>query len=518
MAVRVDEMAARRGLVLGGVMAAMFLAAMESTVVATAMPTVIASLGGIRIYSWTFSAFLLSSTVSMPIWGRLADQFGRRPAYLAGLAVFLTGSALAGLSQSMGQLIGFRALQGLGAGSLITIGMTIVGDLYGMERRAKMQGYFSSVWGVASLVGPLVGGLLTDHVSWRWVFYINLPFGLAAAAAIAAGLREEGPGRRRGSFDGLGMAVFAAAVSAFLVGLVEVGGLEPWMQSLGLGLLTLSGALLGLFIFVERRAAQPVIPLHLFINPMVRAAAVTGLLAGMAMFGAITYVPLFLQAVVGSTATQAGWVLTPFVLGWVVFSVVAARLVLRVGYRRVVLSGMGALVLAFVLLSGWNESLTRGIAARDITLAGLGMGLIFVPMLIAVQSAVPRSMLGSATSLTTFFRTIGGAVGVAVMGAAMTHRLEVGLTDVVATAPDGLREPLRWLAAHPDFVVNPITRSTLGSEVLGQMRPALAHAVGGVFVVGLVVAVAALISALLVPAGQARDLAARGERATPSGP
>ncbi|HVC65631.1 MAG TPA: MFS transporter, partial [Candidatus Dormibacteraeota bacterium] len=331
------DVAARRALVLSGVMAAVFLAAMESTVVATAMPTVIASLGGIRIYSWTFSAFLLTSTVTMPIWGRLADQVGRRPAYLAGLTLFLLGSALAGLSGSMEQLIIFRALQGLGAGSLISIGMTIIGDLYGVERRAKMQGYFSSVWGVASLVGPLVGGLLTDRVSWRWVFYINLPFGLLAAAAIAIGLRDEGRNRSRVSFDLLGMGVFAAAISALMVGLVEIGAGES-RRPTGIGLVVLSGALLGLFVFVERRVADPVIPLRLFENPVLRAAAATGLLSGMAMFGAITYVPLYLQAVTGSTATQAGWVLMPFVLGWVVFSILAARLSLRIGYRRVVLT------------------------------------------------------------------------------------------------------------------------------------------------------------------------------------
>jgi MFS family permease len=386
-----------------------------------------------------------------------------------------------------------------------------------MERRAKMQGYFSSVWGVASLVGPLIGGLLTDRVSWRWVFYINLPFGLLAAAAITAGLRDEVRIRPRSSFDILGMTVFVAAISAFLVGLVGIGAGDSGGLTPGFWLLALSGVLLAAFVLVERRATEPVIPLRLFGNPIVRAAAVTGLLSGMAMFGAITYVPLYLQAVTGSTATQAGWVLVPFVLGWVVFSVLAARLVLRVGYRPVVLTGMGALVLAFVLLSGWNVSLTRAIAARDITLAGVGMGLVFVPMLIAVQSAVPRSLLGSATSLTTFFRTIGGAVGVAVMGAAMTHRLERELAAVVTTAPDTLREPLRLLAAHPDLVVNPMTRSALGGELLDQMRPALAHAVGGVFVVGLVIAIVALVSALLVPAGQARDLAVHRERVTPSG-
>jgi EmrB/QacA subfamily drug resistance transporter len=510
------DVRARRGLVLSGVMAAVFLAAMESTVVATAMPTVIASLGGIRIYSWTFSAFLLTSTVTMPIWGRLADQVGRRRAYLAGLALFLLGSALAGLSHSMEQLIAFRALQGLGAGSLISIGMTIVGDLYGVERRAKMQGYFSSVWGVASLVGPLVGGLLTDRVSWRWVFYINLPFGLLAAAAIAIGLRDEARDRPRASFDLLGMGVFAAAISALLVGLVEIGAGES-RRSTGIGLVVLSGVLLALFVLVERRVAEPVIPLRLFGNPVLRAAAATGLLSGMAMFGAITYVPLYLQAVTGSTATQAGWVLMPFVLGWVIFSIVGARLVLRVGYRRVVLVGMIALVAAFVLLAGWDESLTRLTAARDIALAGVGMGLVFVPMLIAVQNSVPRSLLGSATSLTGFFRTVGGAVGVAVMGAAMTYRLERALDNLLTTAPAELLEPLRWLAAHPDLAVNPVTRVTLGEAVLGQMRPVLAHAIGGVFVVGLVIAVGALLSAFLVPPGQVRDLAIGHEPVTPSG-
>jgi len=505
----------RRALVVSGVMGAVFLAAMESTVVATAMPTVVASLGGIRIYSWTFSAFLLTSTVTMPIWGRLADQIGRRPAYLAGLALFLLGSALAGLSGSMEQLIAFRALQGLGAGSLISIGMTIVGDLYGVERRAKMQGYFSSVWGVASLVGPLVGGLLTDRVSWRWVFYINLPFGLLAAAAIAIGLRDEGRRRSPTSFDLLGMGVFAGAISALLVGLVEIGAGGP-RRLTGLALLALSGVLLVLFVLVERRVAEPVIPLHLFGNRVLRAAAVTGLLSGMAMFGAITYVPLYLQAVTGSTATQAGWVLMPFVLGWVIFSMVGARLVLRVGYRRVVLAGMGALVLAFVLLAGWDETLTRAIAARDITLAGVGMGLVFVPMLIAVQNAVPRALLGSATSLTGFFRTVGGAVGVAVMGAAMTHRLERALEGALANAPAELQESLRWLAAHPDLAVNPITRASLGEALLGQMRPVLADAIGGVFVVGLVIAVAALLSAFLVPPGHVRDLASGREPVAPS--
>jgi EmrB/QacA subfamily drug resistance transporter len=506
-----------RGLVLAGVMGSVFLAAMESTVVATAMPTVIATLGGIQIYSWAFSGYLLASTVTMPLWGRLADQLGRRRVFVTGLSIFLLGSMLSGLSQSMAQLIVFRAVQGLGAGSLITIGMTIVADLYGLERRAKMQGYLSAVWGVASLVGPLIGGVLTDAVSWRAVFYINVPFGLLVMAAIGWGLAGERIAPRSAAFDYTGTGVFAAAISALLIGLVEAGRGASWLRPSVLGLLALSVVLLVLFVLAERRAAEPVVPLGLFANPMVRAAAATGFLSGMAMFGAITYVPLYLQAVTGSSAMQAGFVLVPFVFGWVVCSIVAARLVLRVGYRSVVVTGMCLLTVAFVLLTGWNESLTPGVAMRDIIVAGVGMGLVFVPMLIAVQSAVPRSVLGSATSVTSFFRTIGGAVGVAVMGSIMAQRLHVALSALLATAPPELQSRLRDVVAHPDQIVNPVARAGLGADVLDQMRPAMAHAVGSVFVVGLVVACAALASAFLVPAGQASELAVAQDPVSPAG-
>jgi predicted MFS family arabinose efflux permease len=289
------------------------------------------------------------------------------------------------------------------------------------------------------------------------------------------------------------------------------------MHASVLGLIALSVALLVAFISIERAAAEPVVPLTLFAIPMVRAAAATGFLSGMAMFGAIPYVPLFLQAVIGSSAMQAGFVLMPFVIGWVACSILGARLVLRVGYRSVVLAGMLVLTLAFFLMVGWSETLTRAVAMRDMGLAGVGMGLVFVPMLIAVQSAVPRAVLGSATSVTGFFRFIGGAVGVAVMGSVMAQRLHEDLAALLATAPAGLQEGLRRVVAHPDLVVNPLTRGGLGAEVLAQLRPSMAHAIGSVFVVGLVVALAALASAFLVPPGQARDLAAAQEPAAPSG-
>jgi EmrB/QacA subfamily drug resistance transporter len=462
----------RRRLIVAGVMLSIFLAAMESTVVATAMPRVVASLGGLEIYSWVFSAFLLTSTVTMPLWGRLSDLLGRRRVFLGGLTIFLTGSALSGLSQDMVQLILFRALQGLGGGSLMTIGMTIVGELFPLERRAKMQGYISGVWGLASLCGPLIGGVLSDHASWRWVFYVNLPFGPLAMLLIATSLTDQARNGRRPVIDYAGLVLFTAAVTGLLLGVLEAGRVSRWSGADVVIPLALAVAGLVAFVAVERRVPEPFVPLRLFGVRMVLAASATGFLAGMAMFGAISFVPLFLQAVAGLSATRAGVVLIPFVLGWVAMSITSARLVLRVGYRIVVATGMGFLTVAFLLLSRWAPGLTQGVAMRDALLGGIGMGLTMVPMLIAVQSAVARADLGSATSMIQFFRTLGGAIGLSVMGTVMAWRLGTGLDQ--------------------------------------------AEALHGVFVTGLLICLIALASAGLVPAGRAQTLARAETRGEPT--
>lgn len=464
-----DERQKRR--VLWGVVLSIFLGAIESTVVATAMPTIVASLGGLHVYAWVFSGFLLTFTVTMPLWGRLSDLFGRRRMFLAGLAIFLAGSALSGLAQDMIQLILFRMVQGLGAGSLMTIGMTIVGELFGLERRAKMQGYISGVWGLASLLGPLLGGFLADHVSWRWVFYLNLPIGAVAMALIAGALRDEPP-RRRPAIDYAGLSLFAVGVTALLVGVMEAGRFGAWARPEVVAPLVVAAVALGIFVPVERRVAEPIVPLQLFKNRVVLAAAVTGFLTGTAMFGAISFVPLFMQSVIGTTATGAGFVLTPFVLGWIALSIGSARAILKLGYRRVVIAGMTCLMLAFFLMSRWDATLTQVGAMGHVLLAGVGMGMNMVPMLIAVQSAVPRAELGAATSMTQFFRTIGGAIGLSLMGAVMTQRLDAG-------------QPM-------------------------------AAALHGVFVVGFIVSLAAFASGFLVPAGRAQDLARADVRGEPT--
>jgi EmrB/QacA subfamily drug resistance transporter len=465
-----DERAKRR--VLVAVMLAIFLAAIESTVVALAMPTVVRSLGGIRFYSWVFSGYLLTQTVTMPLWGRFSDLYGRRPVYLAGLATFLAGSALSGAAQDMGQLIAFRMVQGLGAGSLMTLGYTIIGEIFGLERRAKLQGFLSGVWGVASMVGPPVGGLLTDHASWRWVFYMNLPFGAVAMALVATALRTEARPARRPAIDWRGVLCFTAGIVLVMWALLEAGRAAAWSGAGVLVPLAVGAATLAAFVAVERRAAEPIVPLRLFASRMVVAAVLTRSLAAMAMFGALAFVPLFVQVVTGASATRSGAVLAPFVLGWVALSATSARLVLRVGYRGVVIVGGACLTGAFLLFARWGAGLGMLGAMRDVLLAGVGMGLVIVPLLIAVQSAVPRSELGIATSMIQFFMSIGGAVGVSVMGTVMAQRLAAGLP--------------------------------------------LADALHGVFVTGLLVCGGALGASLLVPAGRAQDLARAEMRGEPT--
>ncbi len=496
-----------RGLVLFGVMLGLFLGAMESTAVATAMPTVIASLGGLAIYSWVFSGYILAATISMPLWGKAADLYGRRAAYLAGLGIFLAGSVLSGLATSMTALIVFPTIQGLGGGALLPLGYTIIADLYGLERRAKMQGYFSGTWGVASIVGPLIGGFVTDHLSWRWVFYVNVPFGLLAGVVLGWALAGLPPPRQRKAVDLRGAALLTAGMVALLVALVEGGRAGSGLHLAEGVLFVAAGGLLAAFVLWERRAPEPLLPLRLFGNRMFRAAAVSGFLAGMAMFGTISFVPLFVQGVLGGTATEAGTALTPFVLGWVTFSVISARLLLKVGYRSPVLAGMVCLAVAFLLMSHMGLGTSRSVTARNMLLAGMGMGLIMVPLLIAVQNAVPKRELGAATSATTFFRSIGGAVGVAIMGAVLSSQLAAQLLSLPGATDGRARSQVEAFVAHPDAVVHPALRLTLPPPVLAAFSQALANALHAVFLVGFGIACLALASAFLVPAGRAQDLA-----------
>jgi EmrB/QacA subfamily drug resistance transporter len=405
----------RRRAITAGLLLGMSLGALEATVVGTAMPTVIATLGGLAHYSWVFSAYLLTSTASVPIWGRLSDLYGRRRMYLLGVTVFLAGSVLSGMATTMVQLIAARALQGLGAGAIIPLSMTIIGELYTLAERARTQAVFSGVWGVASIAGPLVGGYITDALSWRWVFYINLPFGLLCLIVIALAY----PPRRstaRVQVDWAGAALMFSGVSSLLLALGgETGNAMAWLVA--------AVVLLGGFVLVERRVPEPILPLDLFRVPLIARTNVVAFLFGAAMFGAIAFIPLYLQGVLGATATQAGQVLTPLFLGWVTTSIIAARLTVKLGYRPIALAGSVLLASGFAGLSLLTPDSSRTQLLLSCLLMGLGMGSSMLSLLLAVQHGVDRSRLGIATSLNQFSRSIGASVGVAFMGALLARAL-----------------------------------------------------------------------------------------------
>ena len=490
----------RRWAVTAGVLTGMFLAALEATVVGTAMPTVIASLGGLNHYSWVFSAYLITSTVTVPVWGKLSDLYGRRMLYQIGIAIFLLGSALSGMSVSMTQLIIFRAIQGLGAGALVPLGMTIIGDIYTVAERARMQALFSGVWGLSSVIGPVAGGFITDQLSWRWVFYINIPVGLAAALILGIALKEPKL-TERPKIDYAGAALLMAAITLLMLALVEGGAsISTFLSLRNFGLLTGAVILSGLFIWVERRAEDPVVPFKLFRNRVVAVSVIAGFLAGVAMFGAISYVPLFAQGALGATATQAGSLLTPLMLSWVGMSVISGRLLLKVGYRPTTIAGFVLLTLGFVLLSTFQREMARLWLYVDLILIGAGLGMTMLTLLIVVQQAVPRAQLGIATSLNQFSRSIGGAIGVAVMGAVLSVGLASQLNQIARGGNSALSaESAAELSANPNALIEPHARAALPAATLDVLQGALAAATHNVFWVGTVLAGLALLVSLYLP-------------------
>lgn len=486
--------------VTAGVMTGLFLAAIDQTVVATAMPTVVASLGGLDIYSWVFSAYLLAFTVTIPVWGRLSDMRGRRPCYLASIALFLLGSMLAGQSRSMAFLIFSRVVQGLGAGGLFPIGFTIVGEIYSLEERARIQGLFSSVWGFASVVGPLVGGLLTDHLSWRWVFYVNLPFGVVSTLLIHLHLREPASKGERASIDYAGVLTLAGSITSLLLALIQGGKRGSFGDFDILLLFFIAAVLVAAFSRIERRAKDPLVPPSFFKNRVFLVGSGIGFLTGMGLFGTISFIPLFVQGVLFGSATRAGSTLTPFMLAWVALSIASGRLSLSWGYRPVVVSGTSLFAGGFVWLLQMGPESTYPSLLPAMAMMGAGMGLVAVAVLLSVQNAVPRGLLGAATATNLFFRSIGGTVGVAVMGSVMAHEMTghlVGITN----------QNLVYLGSHPDAIVNAATRQALSPEAQQWLRLALADSLHAVFFCGLAIAAVALVLSLAFPAGSAGELA-----------
>ena len=421
--------------VFSGLMLGMFLAALDQTIVATALPTIVGDLGGLDHLSWVVTAYLLTSTASTPLYGKLSDLYGRKIMFQIAIVVFIVGSATAGLSQSMGQLITFRAIQGLGAGGLMSMALAIIGDIVSPRERGRYQGYTGAVFAVASVVGPLVGGFFVDHLSWRWVFFINLPIGILALIVTSSVLRLPF-NRRPHSIDYAGSALLVAAVTCLLLVTVWGGNEYEWGSPTIVGLAVAGVILVVLFVLREQRAAEPLLPPRLFKLPVFSISTSASFVIGLAMFGVLIFVPLFLQVVDGASPTRSGLLLIPLMLGLIVGSVGSGRLISRTGkYRKFPIAGTAILTVGLYLLSRFDPDTTRLVQSVSMAVVGLGIGLVMQVLVLAVQNAVEARDLGTATSATAFFRSMGGAFGVAIFGSIFNNRLAHYLADAPLSTP-----------------------------------------------------------------------------------
>ncbi|WP_438272661.1 DHA2 family efflux MFS transporter permease subunit [Streptomyces uncialis] len=417
---------------IGALLLGMLLASLDQTIVSTALPTIVSDLGGLDHLSWVVTAYLLASTAATPLWGKLGDQYGRKRLFQTAVVIFLIGSALCGIAQNMPQLIGFRALQGLGGGGLMVLSMAIVGDLVPPRERGRYQGLFGAVFGTTSVLGPLLGGVLTEQLSWRWVFYVNLPLGAVALVVIATSLRI--PRRdTRHTIDYLGTFLIAS-VATCLVLVASLGGTTwAWDSAPIIGLALLGLLLAVAFVAVERRAAEPVLPLKLFRVRTFTLAAVIGFIIGFAMFGAMTYLPTFLQIVRGVTPTMSGVHMLPMVVGLLLSSTVSGQIVSRTGRWKVFpVAGTGITTIGLLLLHRLDAHTGTAETSAYFFVFGLGLGLVMQVLVLIAQNSVTYEDLGVATSGVTFFRSIGAAFGVAVFGSVFAGRLQDALADALA--------------------------------------------------------------------------------------
>ncbi|QQE73927.1 MFS transporter [Brevibacillus composti] len=465
-----------------GVMIATFLAAIEGTIVSTAMPTIVSDLGGLHLISWVVSIYLLTSAVTTPIFGKLADLFGRKIVFTSGAILFLIGSALSGLAQTMEQLIWFRAFQGLGAGSIITVTYTIVGDIYPFEQRGKVQGWMSGIWGISGILGPLTGGLLVDYVSWHWIFYMNIPFGIVSIVLIWLYLHEHIEKVNK-HIDYAGASIFTISVSALLYALLSGGQEHPWGSPLIMGLLVFSALGILLFLYVEKRSPEPMVPLGLFSMRAMSIVNIAGFLLAAVLVAVSFYLPLWIQGVYGQGATGSGLTLIPMSVGWPIGAAISGRLLARIGIRTTSLFGVAILIAATTWLATIQPSSPHLLLFGITFLVGLGFGLSFTSFTGAVLS-VPWNLRGVAVSTNSFIRTLGQTLGIALFGTLLNA---------------SVRQAQSVENIDVNKILNPHEAGQLPPELLQTVRELLAGGLHQVFVILAVLAVISLLVTLGYP-------------------
>jgi EmrB/QacA subfamily drug resistance transporter len=466
--------ARRRRLVFGALLLVLFIAALDQTIVSTALPTIVGDLGGLQHLSWVVTAYLLASTVVGPLYGKLGDLYGRKRVLQVALVIFLIGSALAGAAQSMPELIAFRAVQGLGGGGLIVVSMAVVGDIVAPRDRGRYQGLFGGVFGIATVAGPLLGGFFVDNLSWRWIFYVNLPLGVLALVVISIAFTGRQATERR-PIDWVGTLVLAGGLSGVILYTSLGGSSYSWTAPGMLAALAVGVALLAVFPFVESRAAEPILPLELFRNATFRTTSSISFIIGLALFGSVTFIPLYLQIVKGNSATRSGLLMSPMMLGVLATSTASGFLISRYGrYRVFPIVGTAVSTLGLYLLSRLEVDTSTGVAAGYMLILGLGLGLVMQVLVLAAQNAVPYRLLGVATSGTTLFRQVGGSIGVSAFGAVFTNQLT---KELARRLPPGTHAPAH---ASPSLVhaLPPVIHDLYVAAVAAALHPVFLSAAG----------------------------------------
>lgn len=482
-----QERTTHRSLVFAGLVLAMFMSAIEGTIVATAMPSIAAELGGFALYSWVFSSYLLMQAIAIPIFGKLSDLVGRKPVFVGGVVVFLIGSILCGMANSMGMLIAFRFLQGLGAGAVQPVTTTLAGDLYSLEERGRIQGYMSSVWGLSSIVGPLAGGLVVHSIGWQWIFWINIPFGIASVALVMLYLHEGVQPERR-SIDYAGAVLLLACVGPLMVGLTQA---SAWGMARVAPLFAASAVAFVLFLRQERRAPDPLMHVELWRHPLILNANLATLAAGIMMIGVITFLPTFVQGVLGGSALLAGFALSAMTLGWPISAFMAGRRIVRLGVRRLVRAGgvcvfTGTLVIALFAGQG---AVAAGVGSF---ILGVGLGLLNTTFIVAIQTTVSWTQRGVATASNMLMRILGSALGAALFGGVLNGMMsrylrEAGLQDRVS------------LESIQSLMGESAPAEPLAPEVMALLRDGLSQSLHVVFWAIVAFAAVALAVAWRVP-------------------